>query len=354
MAVAPQRWPRRCYARGVLRTAVLVSIASVCVSCKTTPPVDPLGHGASTLPPGERLPRRVATTPEGRLGELVHARVTIERSLAAPGGSVALFGWNRLEAALAERAAEGHDVTTELETAQRECNEERAALDPEEREYLDSDYQSCEELAGSIVVGDEQLTPDCQALGVAWLDGAGRVLDTEELDGPCLSGVRSLEAYDVTPEARDELLLLATFDTLGLLNRGGFGATQSTTRLYVLALEDDGEESVLIEQLVVDLDIENDGGNCGSGFRRSVSIVEPGVLEVFSQAWDDCANEGCVTAEEAAEIEATEDMDMEPPPLCREEPVIGDRTIWQPETHEWGAFEPFEHEGKVLPDGIMK
>ena len=65
-------------------------------------------------------------------------------------------------------------------------------------------------------------------------------------------------------------------------------------------------------------------------------------------AWDDCLRENCVDPADA------EDADEDAYPLCQDEPVIADRTTWRPETREWSQFEPFDHEGKVLPDGIMK
>ena len=333
---------------GVLRTAVLVSIVSACVSCKASPPVDTIGHGSSTaVTPEPPPPRRAPASPQAKLREHVHAKVAIERKLAVPGGVAALYTWNRLEGALGERAAAGHDVTAELETARQRCEDERAALDPVDREQVEDEYPSCEALAGSSVLGDEQITPDCRALAVAWFDTAGRLLDSFEVDGPCLHEIDSFETYDVTPEPQDELLLLATFETLGVLTRGGFGRVQQATRLYVLAPRDE-DEAELVQQLAIDLDVKNDGGNCDNGLRRSVRVVEPGVIEVFSQAWDDCLRENCVDPADA------EDADEDAYPLCQDEPVIADRTTWRPETREWSQFEPFEHEGKVLPDGIMK
>jgi hypothetical protein len=332
----------------VLRPAVLVSIVAACGSCKASPSVDSIGYGAGTSVTPDRSPsRRVPPSPKAALGELVHAAVTVEGTLAASGGTVLLYAWHRLEAALAERAAAGHDVTAELAAAQQRCEDERAALDPGERDYVEAEYQSCEAMAGSLLLDDEQLTPECRALGVAWFDAGGRLLDAIEADGSCLRDIGSFEAYDVTPEPEDELLLLATFETLGLLTHGGFGRVQQATRLYVLAPRD-GDEAELVQQLVIDLDVENDAGTCDNGLRRSVRIVEPGVLEVFAQAWDECERKDCV---DPADVEdAAEDAF----PVCQDEPVIADRTTWQPETRQWSEFEPLEHEGKVLPDGIMK
>jgi hypothetical protein len=179
------------------------------------------------------------------------------------------------------------------------------------------------------------------------MDAAGRLLDSFETEGPCLREIGSFEAYDVTPEPQDELLLLATFETLGVLTPGGFGRVQQATRLYVLAPRDE-DEAELVQQLAIDLDVTSYGDHCDSGLRRSVRIVEPGVIEVFSQAWNDCAREGCVDPDDV------EDAAEDAFPVCQDSPVIADRTTWQPETREWTQFEPLEHEGKVLPDGIMK
>lgn len=342
----------RCYARGMLRAAVVASIASACVSCKQGPS-DPIGHGGATSVTPGHTRARVKPEPHAVLAGKHRAPIDIATTIPVPGGTAVAYTYERLQARIGEAEASGHDMTAELEQARLACEDERAALGPDEREWLESEYPSCEAKAGMQVFGDDQLDPECMALGVAYFDPDGILLSHVELGGPCLAhphGQVVLEAYDLTPEPDDELMLTTSFATVGELTRGGWGTTQSETHMYVLAIR----PSEIVEQLDLELDVDHDGGNCGHGTNRSVRIPEVGLIEVYSQEYDECDQEGCVSAEEA-EVARQELEEDEVPPeyeICRTRPVEAEQTRWVPEEQSWTVLEGFAFEGDALPDGI--
>lgn len=336
----------------MVRAGLLVSIVSACAACRPAAPVD-IGHvGSTSVVPHDRAPpRRSASSPLGTLTARVHAKVTVESTLAVPGGKVLVYTYGRLESRIGERTAAGHDVAAELAAEQQHCEDERAALDPVDREQLEADDQRCEVIAGAALFADEQLTPECRALGVAYFDAGGRLLGDLEIGGPCLRRVASLEPYDLTPEPTDELLLTAWFETTGELGQGGWGVTEETTRLVVLGLSPNAEER-LVQQLDLELDLTRDAGVCTGGTHRSLRVADPGVIEVYAQDWSDCPDEGCVDADEAAGM--LEDEDAEPMPVCERAPVTAAVARWSPEGKAWSVLEPVPYEGTVLPDGIMR
>lgn len=333
----------------MLRVVVLASIASACAACKPAPPATTIGHvGSTTVEPERAAPPPPAGGPAAALAVVLHAQATIEHTLAAPGGSAYLYTYRRLEAELGQRAAAGHDVKSELETEQHRCEADRAVLAPEERERLDVEYQTCEALAGALLLADDQLTRECKALGVAYFDASGTLLGAFDVGGPCVAHIGSFEAFDVTPADDDELMVLATFETHGELTGGGWGRVEESTQLHVLAAQP-GE--ALVPQLAVQLDLGMVGGSCTQGTHRSARIASPGVLEVFSQPWTECGREGCIDPDDP-DAPAPEDQ----PAMCQAEPVTAERATWDAAAGawQWSAFEPLAHEAKVLPDGIMK
>jgi hypothetical protein len=335
----------------MVRAVVFASIALGSAACRPAQPAAPLGHGSSSSgTPQPASPARGPRSPRGPREALAaqhHAEVTIEQALSMPGGEVVVYGYSRLESKLGERTAAGHDVTAELAVERRRCDAERAALPPEEREWIETQEQSCEEIAASVLFGDDQLTPGCQDTGVASFDPQGRLVGHVVLDGPCLIAIDSFEAYDLTPEAADELMLVATFGRFGQ-TRGGWSTEQESTRLHVLATRAADGEATLAAQLVVELNIAYEGGACQSGIHRSLRVADDGALEVFSQPWDECARADCIEPDDEAAEEA------DPSQICQDEPVTAERVRWRSEERSWGAFEPMAHEGNVLPDGIMK
>lgn len=334
----------------MLRVVVLASLASASVACKPAPPASSLGHvgPSATVQPASPAPPRATAGPSGALAVVLHAPVTLEHTLTTPAGSASLYTYDRLQAELGRRAAAGHDVKSELVTEQHRCEADRAILAPEERERLDVQYQTCEALAGALLLADDQLTRECKALGVAYFDASGTLLGAFDVGGPCVASIGSFEAYDVTPAADDELMVLATFETRGELPGGGWGRVEESTQLHVLAAQP-GE--ALEPLLAVQLDLDVVGGRCDQGTRRSARIASPGVLEVFSQPWTECGREGCWDLDDP-DAPAPDEQ----PAMCRAEPVTGERATWDASTGAWAwsAFEPPAHERTVLPDGIMR
>jgi hypothetical protein len=332
----------------MVRVVVLASIASACVACKPAPLATTIGHVSSTsVVPDRTPPPRKPRSAREALAELHHAQVSVEHSLAVPGGSVVVYAYDRLESEIGQRTAAGRDVAAELAAALRRCEGERDALDPDQRERVESTHPSCQRFAAAASFSDARLVTDCQALGVAYLDARGELLDRLDVDGPCLSAFRSLEAYDLSPTPGEELLLLATFSTHGETTQGEWGSLEDVTRLYVLQAAAGEDGPFVVEELVVELDVVGHGDACDTGTRRSLRVAGDGVLERFSQPYDDCGDEQCIDpTDEAAE-------DADPSELCQGEPVTAERATWRPKEQAWGAFEPFAHEGNVLPDGIM-
>lgn len=336
----------------MLRIVVLASIASAFTACKPAPGPTTLGHMAGATVDPARTPAPTPGSPSARLGALVHARVTIAGRAPVPGGELLVFTYRRLEAELGALTAEGHDAQAELAVEQRRCEADRAALDPEEREYLRTRYQSCEALAGAMRFADDQLTPECKALGVVYLDASGQPLDHVVLGGPCVRAIDSFEAYDLTPAPNDELMLTATFETLGELAHGGWGPVQQQTRLHVLGARP-GEG--VVEQLDVELLASFVGGDCTHGTRHSARIAGPGVLEVYSQKWDACVEARCVAVEEEERAdEAAASGFEQATATCQAEPVSAERAEWSADTDQWSPWAPLDYAGTMLPDGIMK
>jgi hypothetical protein len=336
----------------MLRAVVVAAIASACVSCKPGSD-DPVGYGGATsVTPGHVRGARTKQSPTDVLAGKHRAPIELVAQVPVPGGSAIAYTYGRLQSRIGEEINSGRDVKAELEEAERKCEEVRTALEPSEREWVESEYLSCEAVAGTQVFNDDQLVPDCQALGVAYFDPEGILLSNVELGGSCLSVHRKLvlEAYDLTPEPDDELMLTARFATFGELTRGGWGTAQGEMHLFVLAIRP-GE---LVEQLDLELDVDVDGGNCGHGTSRSVRIPQVGLIEVYSQEYSECDQEGCVSAEEA-EVARQELEDDEVPPeydICPTRPVEAEQTRWVPEEQSWTVLEGIEFEGSELPDGI--
>lgn len=335
----------------MVRAVLLVSVVSICAACKPAAPTD-IGHvGSTSVVPSEAPATRRDGSPSAVLTARVHAKVKIESTLPVPGGNAYVYTYGRLESLAGERAAAGHDVAAELVAEQRHCEDERAALDPAEREQPPSDDRSCEELAGAALFADDQLTPACREAGVAYFDDGGQLLGDVAIGGPCLRRIVSLEAYDLTPEPTDELLLLAAFASFGEQSGGDWGPTEEATRLLVLGLVPDPENR-LAQQLDLELDVTREGGVCSSGVHRSLRVAGPGRLEVFSQEWSDCDREHCVDPAEAAGM--LEDEDADAIPVCQSVPVAAAVTTWSPEGKAWSLLDPLPYEGTVLPDGIMR
>jgi hypothetical protein len=279
------------------------------------------------------------------LSEQHQAAVTIERAVSVPGGTVVAYSYGLLESKVGARSAAdgdlGGDLGVELAAERSRCEKARSGRDPQDRGSAPAEPRSCEELAAAVVLEDENLTSECRAVGVASFHEGGELLGSVELQGTCLVGVASFQAYDLTQEPADELMLIVSYETFGPLTYGGWGPTQQLTRLHVLSVG--SGEVGLAEQLVVDLDVEDEGGSCNNGVRRSVRVAGEGALEVFAQKWSGCGREKCIDAADEAD----------PSEICRGEPVTAERATWRPEEGAW-AFEPAEHAGNVLPDGIMK
>lgn len=331
----------------MLRASLLASIAVVCVACKPAAPTTSLGHVGSTLPPERTSPPPAASDPAAQLGAAVLARVTLEGTLAIPGGAAYLFTYPRLEAELAARAAEGHDVQAELAAERRRCEADRAALAPEERTALDEEYLTCKALAGALLLADDQLIPECRVLGVAAFDGTGALVDTMPLGSACVGSVGSFELFDAAPREGDEILVLATFEVHGARARGGFGVVERATHLYVLSPE---PAPALSQQVAIELDVTREGDACVHGIRRSARLDGSGVSEVFSQPWSACEAERCLDPD--VPTDDPELADALPP--CQPKPVTAERATWDPATERWGEFTAIEHDGTVLPDGIMR
>jgi hypothetical protein len=336
----------------MVRAVVLVSVALGSASCRPSgSPVlaTPIGHSSSTSVAPARTP---LPSPTHTLAALHHADVTIEGSLPVPGGTAKAYSYVMLESRIGELAAQGRDVKAELAAEQGRCEEQRAVLEPDEQESIELWERSCEELAAATLLDDDQLSPECHAVGVAYFDLHGVLLDRMEIDGPCLDGANTFEAYDLTPAPHDELLLVATSKTLGEQTRGGWGAVQQSTSLHVLSAMPalGGDEAVLVEDLEVELDVSYDGGACGHGIRRSLQVAAVGVLEVFSREWNECGDEGCI--DPALAEAAAEDGDTRE--ICRKEPVTVERATWRAEAGEWGPLEPMEVDVDELPDGIVQ
>lgn len=335
----------------MLRAVVLAAIASACISCKPGAPVDPIGYGSSTSStPGRAPVRRSAGAPKAVLAGKHRAPVRLASAVPVPGGSVVVYTYGRLQSYVGERTAAGHDVVAELAAERQRCEDGRAALDPGEREWIEGEYPSCEVIAGTTLFGDDQLVPECEALAVAHFDADGTLLSQVDVGGSCLSRLGSFEAYDLTPEADDELMLIATFERFGELAQGGWGRTRQETSMHVLAVQSGVE---LVEQLEVELDVSADGGSCSSGIERSARVPGLGVIEVYSQPWSDCTQDACIDATEAEEAEAAGEP-VEELPICPQEPVTAARTRWVPEEHSWTVLEEFAFEGTQLPDGIRR
>jgi hypothetical protein len=335
----------------VVRAIVLASVVSACAACRPAAPVD-IGHVGSTLvvrPAGPRSGR--PGSPSAVLAGQVYAKVTLEHSLAVPGGTALVYTYSRLASRLGERRAAGHDVAAELAAEQRHCEDERAALDPVAREQLQRDQPSCKALAGAALLDDAQLVPRCRAVGVAYFDAAGVLRGDVPIGGACLGRVLSFEAYDLTPEPTDELLLLATFETFGEREQGGLGTTEEVTRMLVLGLVPD-PQARLVQQLDLDLAVAREGVSCRTGTQRSLRVASPGRLEVFSQDWNDCDREHCMDPLTAAEM--LEDEDPAVLPVCEGEPVSAAVTTWSPAGKAWSLLEPMPYQGTVLPDGLMR
>jgi hypothetical protein len=334
-----------------VRSVVVVAIAAACGACKPGGPDDPVGYGGATsVTPGHGRGAPAKASAIDALAGKHRAPVEIVTTVPVPGGSAVAYAYGRLQSRIGEETATGRDVTAELEEAERHCEKVRAALDPGEREWIEAEYLSCEAVAATEVFKDDQLVPDCRALGVAYFDPDGILLSNVEVGGPCLSELSQLEAYDLTPEPDDELMLTARFSTFGELTRGGWGTTQQETRMVVLALRP-GE---IREDLDVELDVDLDGGNCGHGIDRSVRIPQVGLIEVYTQEWNDCDQEGCMSPEEleAARQELEDDEVLPEYALCETRPVKAERARWVPEEQSWTVLEGFEFEGSALPDGI--
>ena len=343
----------------MVRAALLASIVSACVSCKPGGPDDPIGYGGSTsVVPGHAPRLRARQSPEEVLAGKHRAPVSLGSSLPVSGGIAVVYRYGLLQSYIGERTASGHDVVAELEAEQQRCEDERAALDPGERDYVEAEYQSCEALAASRLFGNEQLVPECEALAVAYFGTDGTLLANVEVGGPCVASVGSFEAYDLTPEPDDELMLVASFDTFGELTHGGWGETQQETSMHVLAIRSGVERVELVEQLDVELAVRFDGGNCNHGIERSARVAGVGVIEVFSKRWNECESEHCIDAEQAAiaaaEAEAAGEDVEEDLPVCEGEPVVAERTRWVPEEKSWTVLKGFPFAGTQLPDGIMR
>lgn len=335
----------------MLRAVVVAAIASTCVSCKPGG-LDPVGYGGATsVTPGHVRGARAKQSPTDVLAGKHRAPIEIVAKVPVPGGSAVAYTYGLLQSRIGEATASGRDVKTELEQARAACDDERAALEPSEREWIESEYLSCEAVAGTQVFGDDQVVPECQALAVAYFDPDGILLSQVDLGGgSCLARMGQIEPYDLTPEPDDELMVTATFHTFGELTRGGWGAVQTKTHLYALELV----PGDLVEQLDLELDVDSDGGNCGHGINRSVSFPQVGLIEVYSQEYNECDQEGCVSAEEA-EAARQELEDDEVPPeyeICPTRPVEAEQTRWVPEEQSWTVLEGFEFDGTALPDGI--
>lgn len=335
----------------MLRIVVFAAIVPACASCKPGAPDDPIGYGASTSnAPGRGPVRRSASAPNEVLAGKHRAPVKLEGRIPVPGGSAIVYTYGRLQSYLGERAAAGHDVVAELAAEQQRCNDERAALDPSQREWVEAEYPSCEALAATTLFGDDQLVPECKALAVAYFDADGTLLSQVDVGDPCVWKLGSLEAYDLTPEPDAELMLIATFERFGELT-GGWGRTREATSLHVLAIQP-GVELTL--QLEVDLGESAADDDCNTGIERSARVAGVGVLEVFSQPWNDCTREPCLGAAEAEEAEAAGEPMVEELPICHVEPVTAARTRWVPEERSWTVLEEFAYEGTQLPDGIQR
>ncbi len=337
----------------MVRTLVLTATLVGLSSCRQTPSTDLLGRAANM---GARIDHTASPVLPPSASQTLAARhrvpVTIERSIPIAGGEVVVYAYGRLDARLAELAAAGHDVVAELAVVRDEC--ERALEEPElqEPEWIELEYRKCKERAASLLLDDDQITPECRTLAVAYLDPQGEVLDRLEPSSACLVGVGSVETYDLTPRPDDELMLIATYETLGALTLGGWGVTEESAQLHVLATEIDREADAprltLVEQLRVALTHRADSSPCGGGFHRSVRVASLGTIEVFSQAWNECGQEDCIDPDDE------EAQDVDPSMICQPDPVIAERSTWQAELGAWGEFEPRGFDGTELPDGIMQ
>jgi hypothetical protein len=331
----------------MVRAAALLSIASACVACRPSAPATP----AATTEPASSEPAPPRQAPSGldALHEVYSTDVFEIAAVAVPGGKVVAYRYDRLESEIGRLTAEGRDVAAELAAEEQRCEAERAALDPNQREVIESMEPSCEELAGAAVFSDDQLTTGCEVLGVAYLGARDELLDHLDFGDDCLDHVHTLDAYDLSPAPGDELRLVAAFVTYGETTRGGWGNTKSVERLHVLRAatnegEDEGEgEASLVVELEVKLDEKGDGGACDVGTRRSLRVVTPGVLERFSQEYRDCGNYCIEPSDEDAQ-------DAEPDELCRHEPIEAERATWQPADGSWEEFEPFDFDGDVMPE----
>lgn len=333
----------------MVRSSWIVSIAVFGLACRPTQPPAAPAHDATLLGTPSPPPQR-AHSPADILGAQHHVPVTIEASVAVPGGTVAVYTYDRLESQLGALSAAGRDAVAELAAAQGRCEAERAALDPDDREYIESEYPSCSERAAAVLFEDDQLSPECRTLAVATFDAKGALLHSGETYPACLYRFGGLDPYDLTPLAEPELMLNVTYAVFGELTRGGWGQTELSTQLHVLAIEADLDGHapfVVVEQLAVELGVSQDHGACSGGMNRSLRVATVGTIEVFSQQWSECGDEDCIdpTDEGAA--------DVDPSMLCQDAPVTAERSVWQADPGQWGAFETRAYEGSVLPDGVM-
>jgi hypothetical protein len=329
----------------MMRVVMLASIALGCGSCRPQEPSAPPRHASGASLPAKRVPPREPRS-SSTLAEQHHAPVTIERSVRVPGGAVFVYAYGLLPSKVGASTAADGDVEAKLAAEQSRCEKARSGVAPPKAgDSAPAEPRSCEELAAAVVLEDENLTSACRAVGVASVDERGELLGSVELQGACLVGITSFEAYDLTQEPEDELMLVVSYESFGQLTHGGWGQTQQLTRLHVLSVG--SGEGGLTEQLVVDLAVEDEGGTCNNGIRRSVRVAGEGVIEVFAQKWNGCDREKCIDPDDEAAEEA------DPGQICRGEPVTAERAAWRPEEAAW-VFEPREFEGAVLPDGIMK
>lgn len=308
-----------------------------------------------TEPETPPAPETAPPSPTDQLSKIHFTEVTVDESLSIPGGFVVAYSFSRLDAEIGELSADGLDVTEDIEAEVQACEQERAELSEEERDWLEYQDRSCEELAVAELFDDEQLFPECSTLGVAYFDLEGTLLYEEEVDGRCLDHLDRFELRDLSPLDDPDIVLVATFMVVGDLTRGGWGALESSTELHVWAPVVEDGEPVLRDLVSVDLDDDFDGGNCPYGNHRVIRRGDDGSLELYAQHWNDCADEGCLDPDtDPEEYEQEYGEPLDPDMLCRDEPVERSRAEWLADEGIWDGFydEDWEGDGTLPPSEL--
>ena len=262
----------------MLRLAAALLLIAGCD--RGSPPASLAPEAPVTAKPTPKKERPEKISRAAALGVDCRCTVDIAVEVETEGGEVVAYTYKRMDAAIGEAESRGHDVHAQLRAAEDACRQEREAWSQEQLEaYFQADGITCELAANQEILGDVGLTPDCKALGLAYFDNAGELLEQNEIGTRCAKSLDTLRVTELAANAGPQVLLV--FE-----ETAGREDAEHITTLRIFALEREG--TYLVDAFDTTLSEQVDADGCSTGVDRTHEFDTDGNLTIVSTPWTTC------------------------------------------------------------------